>query len=118
MTLNLFLHDSEYYQEMPKTKAKLSGSRGLQVLTQRKSLISGFYFHNLNAWEEGDEVVLIACKSAALNFNKIGSQFTPYLTEYRYKYYPCIYATRFNMKHGSMSEKVLFSYYGVEFPGT
>nr|ABS19630.2 carotenoid cleavage dioxygenase [Bixa orellana] len=64
-----------------------------------------FIFHNANAWEEGDDVVLIPCRieDPDLDNKKLGS----FQTE--------LYEMRFNMKTGEASQKQL-SASAVEFP--
>ncbi len=71
----------------------------------------GFVFHTVNGYEEGDEVVLEACRSPKTNVvgadpdTKADSNDTPYLYEWR-----------LNMKTGEVKERFLDKEWGSEFP--
>ncbi|XP_059311575.1 carotenoid 9,10(9',10')-cleavage dioxygenase 1-like isoform X1 [Lycium ferocissimum] len=71
-----------------------------------------FIFHNANAWEEGDDVVLITCRLQnpdldAINGTENEQQRDGFTNE--------LYEMRFNMKNGLASEKKL-SESAVDFP--
>ncbi|KAI3850886.1 hypothetical protein MKX03_035941 [Papaver bracteatum] len=69
-----------------------------------------FIFHNANAWEDGDEVVLITCRLENTNSMSIA-----YIIENPFDYKSELYEMRFNMKNGLASQKKL-SLSSVEFP--
>ncbi|PHT72464.1 hypothetical protein T459_23249, partial [Capsicum annuum] len=86
--------------------------------TKNKSLIKWFelsncfIFHNANAWEEGDDVVLITCRLQnpdldAINETEKEPQCDGFTNE--------LYEMRFNMKKGLASQKKL-SESAVDFP--
>ncbi|KAM3358401.1 carotenoid 9,10(9',10')-cleavage dioxygenase 1 isoform X1 [Capsicum galapagoense] len=71
-----------------------------------------FIFHNANAWEEGDDVVLITCRLQnpdldAINGTEKEQQHDGFTNE--------LYEMRFNMKNGLASQKKL-SESAVDFP--
>ncbi|KAM3323420.1 carotenoid 9,10(9',10')-cleavage dioxygenase 1 isoform X1 [Capsicum chacoense] len=71
-----------------------------------------FIFHNANAWEEGDDVVLITCRLQnpdldAINGTEKEQQRDGFTNE--------LYEMRFNMKNGLASQKKL-SESAVDFP--
>ncbi|KAJ3673009.1 hypothetical protein LUZ60_006383 [Juncus effusus] len=70
-----------------------------------------FIFHNANAWEEGEEVVLITCRLHNLDFDHINGEIKDKLEDFNDE----LYEMRFNMKTGEASQKQL-SVSAVEFP--
>ncbi|XP_031396017.1 carotenoid 9,10(9',10')-cleavage dioxygenase-like isoform X2 [Punica granatum] len=75
-------------------------------------LPSCFIFHNANAWEEGDEVVLITCRIPDLDLEMLEDIRKPnaenWITE--------LYEMRFNMKTGLASQKKLSSGPVIQYP--
>ncbi|KAI3943739.1 hypothetical protein MKW98_004244 [Papaver atlanticum] len=69
-----------------------------------------FIFHTANAWEDGDEVVLITCRLESTDSMSIA-----YLIANPFGYKSELYEMRFNMKNGLASQKKL-SVSSVEFP--
>ncbi|KAM0924263.1 hypothetical protein ACQ4PT_004996 [Festuca glaucescens] len=70
-----------------------------------------FIFHNANAWEEGDEVVLITCRVENPDLDKVNGQQNEKLENFGNE----LYEMRFNMKTGAASQKQL-SVSAVDFP--
>ncbi|KAJ6834458.1 carotenoid 9,10(9',10')-cleavage dioxygenase [Iris pallida] len=70
-----------------------------------------FIFHNANAWEEGDEVVLITCRLMNPNLEDINGPVKEKLDNFTNE----LYEMRFNMKSGAASQKQL-SVSAVDFP--
>ncbi|KAG2298656.1 hypothetical protein Bca4012_010123 [Brassica carinata] len=62
-----------------------------------------FIFHNANAWEEDDEVVLITCRLENPNLDMVSGNVEEILESYSGD----LYEMRFNMKTGSASQKKL-----------
>jgi carotenoid cleavage dioxygenase-like enzyme len=72
---------------------------------------NGFVFHTVNAFEEGDEVVLEACRSP-----RMGSLTDERPDEVNVADLPRLYQWRMNMKTGEVAEKLLDAEWGSEFP--
>lgn len=72
---------------------------------------NGFVFHTVNAFEEGDEVVLEACRS-----NKMGSLTGERSDDVKVEDLPRMYQWRLNMKTGDVAERLLDADWGSEFP--
>lgn len=72
---------------------------------------NGFVFHTVNAFEEGDDVVLEACRS-----NKMGSLTADRPDDITLDDLPKMYQWRLNMKTGDVAEKLLDPDWGSEFP--
>ena len=70
---------------------------------------SCFIFHVLNAYEEGDEVVLMACRMNAFNLVALGDN------DNSNDQVPYLHQWRFNLKTGKVQERNL-SPFMVEFP--
>ncbi|PHU07580.1 Carotenoid 9,10(9',10')-cleavage dioxygenase 1, partial [Capsicum chinense] len=71
-----------------------------------------FIFHNVNAWEEGDDVVLITCRLQNPDLDAInGTEKEPQRDGFTNE----LYEMRFNMKKGLASQKKL-SESAVDFP--
>uniref|UniRef100_I1LVC9 carotenoid 9,10-dioxygenase n=1 Tax=Glycine max TaxID=3847 RepID=I1LVC9_SOYBN len=70
-----------------------------------------FIFHNANAWEEEDEVVLITCRLQNPNLDLVGGTAKEKLENFSNE----LYEMRFNMKTGEASQKKL-SASAVDFP--
>ncbi|CAI9768845.1 unnamed protein product [Fraxinus pennsylvanica] len=70
-----------------------------------------FIFHNANAWEEGDEVVLISCRLENLDLDMVNSSVKERLENLTNE----LYEMRFNLKNGLASQKKL-SAPAVDFP--
>ncbi|KAM0937650.1 putative carotenoid oxygenase [Dioscorea sansibarensis] len=70
-----------------------------------------FIFHNANAWEEGDEVVLITCRLQDPDLDKVNGSVQGKLENFQNE----LYEMRFNMKSGAASQKQL-SVSAVDFP--
>ncbi|VAI11978.1 unnamed protein product [Triticum turgidum subsp. durum] len=70
-----------------------------------------FIFHNANAWEEGDEVVLITCRLENPDLDKVNGTQNEKLENFGNE----LYEMRFNMKTGAASQKQL-SVAAVDFP--
>ncbi|KAF8086087.1 hypothetical protein N665_0635s0018 [Sinapis alba] len=62
-----------------------------------------FIFHNANAWEEEDEVVLITCRLENPNLDIVSGNVEEILESFSNE----LYEMRFNMKTGSASQKKL-----------
>ena len=72
---------------------------------------NGFVFHTVNAFEEGDEIVLEACR-----YNKMGTLTADAPKEPRQADLPKLYQWRLNMKTGEVVERLLDPEWGSEFP--
>lgn len=60
-----------------------------------RSRTHSFVFHTANAWEDGDEVVLLACRNPTMDLNmEIINR-------------PKLYEWRFNLRDGSVTERHL-----------
>ncbi|XP_060217295.1 carotenoid 9,10(9',10')-cleavage dioxygenase 1-like [Lycium barbarum] len=70
-----------------------------------------FIFHNANAWEEGDEVVLITCRVQNPDLDMVNGGVKENLENFCNE----LYEMRFNMKSGAASQKKL-SESAVDFP--
>lgn len=70
-----------------------------------------FIFHNANAWEEGDEVVLITCRLMNPDLDLVNGAVKEKLENFCNE----LYEMRFNMKSGAASQKKL-SESAVDFP--
>ncbi|XP_078435749.1 carotenoid 9,10(9',10')-cleavage dioxygenase-like [Wolffia australiana] len=70
-----------------------------------------FIFHNANAWEDGDEVVLITCRLNNPDLDMINGDFSESADNFKNE----LYEMRFNMKNGSASQRQL-SGSTVDFP--
>ncbi|KAJ6814654.1 carotenoid 9,10(9',10')-cleavage dioxygenase [Iris pallida] len=70
-----------------------------------------FIFHNANAWEEGDEIVLITCRLMNPNLDDVNGPVKEKLENFTNE----LYEMRFNMKSGAASQKQL-SVSAVDFP--
>nr|AAT68189.1 carotenoid cleavage dioxygenase 1 [Petunia x hybrida]WRM38006.1 carotenoid cleavage dioxygenase 1 [synthetic construct] len=70
-----------------------------------------FIFHNANAWEEGDEVVLITCRLPHPDLDMVNGEVKENLENFSNE----LYEMRFNMKSGAASQKKL-SESSVDFP--
>ncbi|XP_049389172.1 carotenoid 9,10(9',10')-cleavage dioxygenase 1 isoform X1 [Solanum stenotomum] len=70
-----------------------------------------FIFHNANAWEEGDEVVLITCRLMNPDLDMVNGAVKEKLENFCNE----LYEMRFNMKSGAASQKKL-SESAVDFP--
>ncbi|TVU40496.1 hypothetical protein EJB05_13963, partial [Eragrostis curvula] len=74
-------------------------------------LPSCFIFHTANAWEEGDEVILITCRHEKPGLDKVNG----FQSEKLENLGDELYEMRFNMKTGAASQKKL-SASAIEFP--
>nr|AXQ60417.1 carotenoid cleavage dioxygenase 1 [Osmanthus fragrans] len=70
-----------------------------------------FIFHNANAWEEGDEVVLITCRLENPDLDTVNGAIKEKLENLKNE----LYEMRFNLKNGLASQKKL-SVSAVDFP--
>ncbi|CAH2033460.1 unnamed protein product [Thlaspi arvense] len=70
-----------------------------------------FIFHNANAWEEEDEVVLITCRHENPDLDMVSGNVEQVVASFSAE----LYEMRFNMKTGSASQKKL-SASAVAFP--
>ena len=71
----------------------------------------GFVFHTVNAYEEGDEVVLEACRSNKTNVAGADPD-----TEASMDDAPFLYEWRMNLKTGEVKERLIDGEHGSEFP--
>ncbi|XP_011087733.1 carotenoid 9,10(9',10')-cleavage dioxygenase 1-like [Sesamum indicum] len=78
-----------------------------ELLIRWFELPNCFIFHNANAWEEGDEVVLITCRLQNPDLDMFSSSVKEFTNE--------LYEMRFNLKNGLASQKRL-SVSAVDFP--
>ncbi|XXG56525.1 hypothetical protein AAC387_Pa03g3912 [Persea americana] len=70
-----------------------------------------FIFHNANAWEEGDEIVLITCRLQNPDLDMVSGIVKEKLENFKNE----LYEMRFDMKTGAASQKQL-SVSAVDFP--
>ncbi|KAK2992345.1 hypothetical protein RJ640_015433 [Escallonia rubra] len=82
-----------------------------ELLVKWFELPSCFIFHNANAWEEGDEVVLITCRIQNPDLDMFNGNVKEKLDNFTNE----LYEMRFNIKSGLASQKKL-SASAVEFP--
>ncbi|XP_047315751.1 carotenoid 9,10(9',10')-cleavage dioxygenase 1 [Impatiens glandulifera] len=82
-----------------------------ELLIKWFELPNCFIFHNANAWEEGDEVVLIACRLEKPDLDMISGSVKGKLDNFSNE----LYEMRFNMKNGLASQRKL-SAPSVDFP--
>ncbi|KAG7948320.1 hypothetical protein I3843_13G003700 [Carya illinoinensis] len=82
-----------------------------ELLIKWFELPNCFIFHNANAWEEEDEVVLITCRLENPNLDMVSGNIKENLENFCNE----LYEMRFNMKTGLASQKKL-SVSAVDFP--
>lgn len=82
-----------------------------ELLIRWFELPNCFIFHNANAWEEGDEVVLITCRLENPDLDMINGAVKGKLENFTNE----LYEMRFNMKSGLANQKRL-SAPAVDFP--
>ncbi|XP_062115359.1 carotenoid 9,10(9',10')-cleavage dioxygenase 1-like [Humulus lupulus] len=82
-----------------------------ELLIKWFDLPNCYIFHNANAWEEEDEVVLITCRLDNIDMNMISGAIEEKLEHFRTE----LYELRFNLKTGLASQRKL-SASTVEFP--
>ncbi|XP_042061398.1 carotenoid 9,10(9',10')-cleavage dioxygenase-like [Salvia splendens] len=82
-----------------------------EMLIRWFELPNCFIFHNANAWEEGDEVVLITCRLQNLDLDMVNGIVKEKLENFPNE----LYEMRFNLKNGLASQKKL-SESSVDFP--
>ncbi|KAG5541575.1 hypothetical protein RHGRI_021419 [Rhododendron griersonianum] len=82
-----------------------------ELLIKWFDLPNCFIFHNANAWEEGDEVVLITCRLQNPDLDMVSGSVKEKLENFTNE----LYEMRFNMKTGLASQKKL-SASAVDFP--
>ncbi|GMN53613.1 hypothetical protein TIFTF001_022745 [Ficus carica] len=82
-----------------------------ELLIKWFELPNCFIFHNANAWEEEDEVVLITCRVGNLDPDAINGTVKENLEHFQTE----LYEMRFNMKTGLASQRKL-SESAVDFP--
>ncbi|CAA3012611.1 carotenoid cleavage dioxygenase 1 [Olea europaea subsp. europaea] len=82
-----------------------------ELLIKWFELPNCFIFHNANAWEEGDEVVLITCRLENPDLDMVNSTVKERLDNFKNE----LYEMRFNLKNGLASQKRL-SVSAVDFP--
>ncbi|KAM7472514.1 hypothetical protein LguiA_010697 [Lonicera macranthoides] len=82
-----------------------------ELLIKWFNLPNCFIFHNANAWEEGNEVVLITCRSENPDIDLVNGDVKEKLEQITNE----LYEMRFNMKTGIASQKKL-SASAVDFP--
>eukprot|EP01018_Ginkgo_biloba_P029909 Gb_31289 [translate_table: standard] len=70
-----------------------------------------YIFHNANAWEEGDEVILYTCRLPDLDLEMVGGPIKENVKNFQNE----LYEMRFNLKSGEASQKKL-SESAVDFP--
>ncbi|XP_068641023.1 carotenoid 9,10(9',10')-cleavage dioxygenase-like isoform X2 [Aristolochia californica] len=70
-----------------------------------------YIFHNANAWEEGDEIVLVTCRLENPDLDMVSGNLKEKLENFKNE----LYEMRFNMKTGAASQKQL-SVSAVDFP--
>lgn len=70
-----------------------------------------YIFHNANAWEEGDEVVLYTCRLVDLDLELVGGPIKGKIKNFQNE----LYEMHFNLKSGKASQKKL-SESAVDFP--
>ncbi|CAA0808904.1 Carotenoid 9-10(9-10)-cleavage dioxygenase 1 [Striga hermonthica] len=82
-----------------------------ELLIRWFELPNCFIFHNANAWEEGDEVVLITCRLQNPDLDQINGSVEGKLEHFTNE----LYEMRFNLKNGLATQKRL-SVSAVDFP--
>ncbi|KAL2490283.1 Carotenoid 9 [Abeliophyllum distichum] len=82
-----------------------------ELLIRWFELPNCFIFHNANAWEEGDEVVLITCRLENPDLDMVNGEVKEKLENFTNE----LYEMRFNLKNGLASQKKL-SVSAVDFP--
>ncbi|KAG9138230.1 hypothetical protein Leryth_001448 [Lithospermum erythrorhizon] len=82
-----------------------------ELLIKWFELPSCYIFHNANAWEEGDEVILITCRLDKIDLEMLGGTCKEKLESLGNE----MYEMRFNMKTGQASQRRL-SEPSVDFP--
>ncbi|XP_024929404.3 carotenoid 9,10(9',10')-cleavage dioxygenase 1 isoform X2 [Ziziphus jujuba] len=82
-----------------------------ELLIKWFELPNCFIFHNANAWEEEDEVVLITCRLENPNLDMVSGTVKEKLENFSNQ----LYEMRFNLKNGLASQKKL-SAPAVDFP--
>ncbi|XP_028064878.1 carotenoid 9,10(9',10')-cleavage dioxygenase-like isoform X2 [Camellia sinensis] len=82
-----------------------------ELLIKWFELPNCFIFHNANAWEEGDEVVLITCRLENPDLDMVNGPVKEKLENFGNE----LYEMRFNMKTGLASQRKL-SAPAVDFP--
>ncbi|KAL0425621.1 UNVERIFIED_CONTAM: Carotenoid 9,10(9',10')-cleavage dioxygenase 1 [Sesamum radiatum] len=82
-----------------------------ELLIRWFELPNCFIFHNANAWEEGDEVVLITCRLQNPDLDMVNGSVKEKLENFTNE----LYEMRFNLKSGLASQKRL-SVSAVDFP--
>ncbi|KAL2461248.1 Carotenoid 9 [Abeliophyllum distichum] len=82
-----------------------------ELLIKWFELPNCFIFHNANAWEEGDEVVLITCRAENPDLDMVNGTVKEKLENLKNE----LYEMRFNLKNGLASQKKL-SASAVDFP--
>lgn len=70
-----------------------------------------YIFHNANAWEEGDEVILYTCRLPDLDLEMVSGAVKENMKNFQNE----LYEMRFNLKSGEASQKKL-SESAVDFP--
>eukprot|EP01018_Ginkgo_biloba_P032683 Gb_01701 [translate_table: standard] len=70
-----------------------------------------YIFHNANAWEEGDEIVLYTCRLTNVDLEMVSGTVKDNLKNFQNE----LYEMRFNLKTGEASQKKL-SESAVDFP--
>ncbi|XP_047945357.1 carotenoid 9,10(9',10')-cleavage dioxygenase-like isoform X2 [Salvia hispanica] len=82
-----------------------------EMLIKWFELPNCFIFHTANAWEEGDEVVLISCRIENADLDVFNGS-----VKEKFENFKCeLYEMRFNLKSGQASQKRL-SASAVDFP--
>ncbi|XP_057512281.1 carotenoid 9,10(9',10')-cleavage dioxygenase 1-like [Actinidia eriantha] len=82
-----------------------------ELLIKWFELPNCFIFHNANAWEEGEEVVLITCRLQNPDLDMVSGTVKEKIENFNNE----LYEMRFNMKTGLASQKKL-SASAVDFP--
>ncbi|KAF5752656.1 carotenoid cleavage dioxygenase 1 family protein [Tripterygium wilfordii] len=82
-----------------------------ELLIRWFELPTCFIFHNANAWEEGDDVVLITCRIEKPDLDMVSGNIKEKLENFGNE----LYEMRFNMKTGLASQRKL-SEGSVDFP--
>lgn len=70
-----------------------------------------YIFHNANAWEEGDEIILYTCRLSGMDLEMVSGQVKENMENFQNE----LYEMRFNLKSGEASQKKL-SESAVDFP--
>jgi len=77
-----------------------------------------YMWHALNAWEEGDEVVLYGCRSNRVDYFKLDDENLmpehPIPVDNEHMTY--LHTWRFNLKTGEVKERTVTKNFGCEFP--